>query len=299
MVAASCVACGASGASAQKPCRGAAAHDPEHPCVNRTLAAFPLSNPRRPSSSRCTDTKEAPQPVCAFGAPEALAKDHFALLGDSHAAQWQDTLDVVGRAKRWRGFLVWHSACYFSAAVDSFLPGPRSDCVGWYRGARSWLRRHSEVSTIFVSGFATTPVRTKPGQTQLAVKSAGYRHTFTTLPRTVKHVFVIRDGPLSSNGQFNCVQAVVAAGKEQPGPACPFPRADALPPDAAAGTARRLHSPRYQVIDMTDYFCDRSTCSLVVGGLLTHKDVDHVGAPYARSLGPFMLRKINRLLAGA
>ena len=43
--------------------------------------------------------------------------------------------------------------------------------------------------------------------------------------------------------------------------------------------------------------CDRRRCFPVVGGVLVHKDGSHLTTPFATSLGPFLLRSVERLLA--
>jgi hypothetical protein len=71
----------------------------------------------------------------------------------------------------------------------------------------------------------------------------------------------------------------------------------ALGPDPAVLAARRLASPRVQVIDMAGFMCDGWRCYPVVGGVLVHKDIGHLTRLFSTTLGPFVLRKLNRLMA--
>jgi hypothetical protein len=48
---------------------------------------------------------------------------------------------------------------------------------------------------------------------------------------------------------------------------------------------------------MTPFFCDHSHCYPVVGGALVHKDLNHITAIFARTLGRFMLRMVDDILA--
>jgi hypothetical protein len=50
-----------------------------------------------------------------------------------------------------------------------------------------------------------------------------------------------------------------------------------------------------RVVDLTRYFCGRQHCLPVVGGALVHNDVDHLTQRFAKTLGPFLLRRIDRL----
>ncbi|HTN22999.1 MAG TPA: SGNH hydrolase domain-containing protein [Solirubrobacteraceae bacterium] len=283
-------------AAAAPRCFGAAARDPVHPCLNTAKTVTALDDPDRPAHVPCRAQDDAQLQVCAFGASRASARATFALVGDSHAAQWLPALAVVARARHWRGLLVTTSGCYFSAAVTRFLPGAREGCTRWYRSALGWFGHHPEVGTAFVAQRTTTPITVKPGETSLALKAAGFRRTWEALPPTVTHVLAIRDVPESSNPQFNCLAGVVAAGLA-PGPTCVLPRQSVLKADPAVAAVRSLHARRYRTIDLTPYFCSRRSCFAVVGGVLVHRDIDHITAAYSRSLGPYLLRAVRRLVA--
>ena len=294
----SVVVAGAPAAAAPK-CFGAAARDPEHPCLNPTRSVFPTPDEvSRVSISYCAPMRRQRDPeVCTFGARAAKASAHVALVGDSHALQWRTALDVVAHAERWHAYSITTPGCFYSAAVVSFPLGLRALCTRWYRAVTAWFRRHPEVSTVFVSQNAPTPIDLAPGQTYRGVKAAGFRRAWSALPRTVKHVVVIRDTPFSSAATFACVRRVLAAGAQRAGPACPIPGAAALHRDTAVSAARALRSPRYGVVDLTAFFCGPRSCYPVIGGVLVHRDTDHIGVVYSKTLGPYLLRKVRRLMA--
>jgi hypothetical protein len=292
------IAGAATAAAAAPTCFGAAARDPRHPCFNASIAVKPaVKDVDVVPSSPCRLTKEKPEPVCTFGTSAARATGAIALIGDSHALHWRAAIDVVARRNRWRGYSVTTSGCFFSTAVDLMGAGATEFCVPWYRSARRWFRDHPEVGTVFVSSNATTPVIVQAGQTSLSVKAAGFRGAWSALPRTVKHVIVIRDTPDPADTTFACVNAAIAAGR-RPGPACPTPRADAMRLDAAVATVQQLHSKRYQSVDLTDFFCGARDCYPAIGGLLVYRDIfGHITVAYSTSLGPFLLRKVRALMA--
>jgi hypothetical protein len=293
---------GAGTAAAATPrCFGAAARDPEHPCVNRTRSVFPTPDEvSRVSISYCAPMRRQLDPqVCTFGARAARASAHVALVGDSHALQWRTALDVVARAQRWHAYSITTPGCFYSEAVFALALGLRDLCTRWFRSVTAWFRRHPEVSTVFVSQNAPTPIDLAPGQTYLGVKVDGFRRAWSALPSTVKRVVVIRDTPFSSVATFACVGRVLAAATQRPGPACPIPRAFALHRDTAVSAARALalRSQRYGVVDLTAFFCGSRSCYPVIGGVLVHRDTDHIGVVYSRTLGPYLLRKVRRLMA--
>jgi hypothetical protein len=281
-------------------CFGAAARDPQHPCFNPSRSFTPsVEHADDIRSSPCELTDEEPTPICTFGVSAARAKGHIALVGDSHALHWRGTVDAVAQANRWHGWSLTAPGCFFSDAVKRMGVGAREPCTAWYLGVRKWFRAHPEVSTVFVSQNATTPVAFGPGETERSVKSAGFRRAWRELPKTVKRVVVIRDTPDPRDDMYACVERVRVAATGRPGPLCATPRAAAMRFDTAVATVAQLRSPRYRSVDMTSFFCGPRECYPVIGGSLVHRDIfGHLNEAYARSLGPYMARKARALRLG-
>lgn len=113
----------------------------------------------------------------------------------------------------------------------------------------------------------------------------------------MKHVIHIRDNPLTSPSAFDCVQRVIAEGRVAPGTACAEGRGYGVRWDTAVSTARILRSTRYQHVDLTEFFCDEALCFPVIGGARVYRDPwGHLTTAYARTLGPYLLRKVRRLM---
>jgi hypothetical protein len=275
-------------------CFGAAARDPLLPCLNPSKTIYPAPGDGDTDTSHECD-RGVVKDACVFGVTAASARGHFALLGDSHTFHWQAALSVVAAANRWRGYSISAGGCFFSAAVASFSEG----CMPWYLTALHWFDDHPEVSTVFVTSNADTPVAVPDGQTSDEVKIDGFRRAWQALPKTVKHIVVLRDLTVSTDATFNCVYTVVAAGTQRPGPACALARSVALRKDLGVETVRVLRSGRYQQIDLSDFVCGRTACAPVVGGALVNGDIfGHLNPTFMRTLGPYLLRAVRRLQAG-
>lgn len=274
-------------------CFGAAARDPKLPCSNRSPTIVPAPGMDDPDGSWVCDPGVVPG-ACVFGVAPAAAREHFALLGDSHTLAWQAALSVVARVKHWRGYSIATGGCFFSAAVGSFLEG----CRAFYETQLSWLRDHPEVSTVFVTSNADTPVAVPAGETYESVKIDGFRRAWEAVPKTVKHIVVLRDTTITTPAAFECVYAAVAAAEPGAGQSCPLARSYALRPDIGVATVRLLHSPRFAQIDLTGYLCGPVTCPPVVGGALVNGDIyGHLNATFMRTLGPYLIRALDRLRA--
>lgn len=285
-------------ASAATRCVGAAARDRAHPCLNPTRSITPtLANINAVIESPCESRIAHGLAFCTFGARAQGSRGHIALIGDSHAWHWRAAVDHVARAEHWLGYSVTGPGCSFSDAVRYLPAGARAPCVDFYRRARAWLKRHPDVSTVFVSQQNATDEVPPPGQTTFGLRVAGFERAWTTaLPRTVKHVIVIRDVPHPTSRTLPCIKRVLAARAHAPGPACALPRSTALTEDVGGAAVAALHSKRYRFVDMSQYFCNTLSCFPVVGGVLVYRDaVGHITPAYSATLGPYLLRRVQAL----
>jgi hypothetical protein len=74
------------------------------------------------------------------------------------------------------------------------------------------------------------------------------------------------------------------------------PRDVAVDRDSQAVAATRLRSQRVRSVDLNRFFCDSRRCYPVIGGVLVHKDDHHLTVVFATTLGPYLLREVNRLV---
>jgi SGNH domain (fused to AT3 domains) len=203
-------------------------------------------------------------------------------------------LEVLTLAKRWRGLSMVLSACPATQAVPILPTRARSlACATWNRNVLAFLAAHREVQTVFLSTHTTSEVKPLDGQTMTESARAGYRAEIAELLRVVERVVVIRDTPADAAGHLQCIQRAVAAGRS-PGPACAHSRRLALDPDPLAAAARDVGSGRVRLVDLTSHVCDARRCYPVVGGALVHRDATHVTPAFSATLGPFILRALDR-----
>lgn len=276
-------------------CFGAATRDPKRPCTNPTLRFYPDGEDPYALADGAAGCRDDETRACVFGTPPESAKGHFAVLGDSHALHWRGALSTIARKYSWRGYSHTAGGCFFSAAVDRFTPG----CGDWYQATLAWFNAHPEVTTVFMTANADTPVAFGAGETMRDVKVDGYKRAMLALPKTVKHVVVLRDTPASSPETFECIGRVVAAGTQEVGEACALARPLALRKDTAVLASRQLNAKRYGVIDLSRYFCGPGLCYPVVGGVLVNGDVyGHLTVSYMRTVAPYLLRAFRVLRTG-
>ena len=233
--------------------------------------------------------------LCAFGLPAAEAGETVAVIGDSHAAHWRAALAVVAQAKRWRVLELGTPHCPLSLATPDSGSAVAASCPAWNQQVLGWLAAHPELRTVFVSANARAPIVVPRGRTELAERVDGYVRAWQSLPASVQRIIVLRDVPSAEVRTQQCVRRAMTR-RRPAGRTCAVSRRFALPPDAEVAAARRLRVRGARVVDLTRQFCGRRHCFPVVGGVLVHRDVDHLTQLFARTLGPFLLRGVDRLL---
>jgi hypothetical protein len=122
------------------------------------------------------------------------------------------------------------------------------------------------------------------------VSSGGFQDVRGAWTAAGKDILVIRDVPPTRGDDVpNCL-----AANPEDRIACAT-EADALPADAIAEAAESSEDPRVHLIDLTDRFCDATTCYPVVGDMIVYRDYSHLSGEYATALVPYLAAETDRL----
>ncbi|HEV2773950.1 MAG TPA: acyltransferase family protein [Solirubrobacteraceae bacterium] len=284
---------------AKRPaCFGAAARDPERPCVNPALRTQVVPSPALAKVEEYAPCerfhRENGLSQCDFGVPAEKASKTIALVGDSHAGHWRMPLDHVANQNGWHGVSITRTSCPFSEATKQLAEPTFSQCKDWVAKLPAYFRQHPEIDTIFVVGITGGTVNVPRGRTMFEAKVNGVRNAWRDLPDSVKHIVVIRDTPRIAGDTVDCIERAIAAG-ERADITCAVPRSVAVEADPQAVAARTSGSGRTHVIDLTNHFCSPRLCFPVVGGVLVFKDLHHFTLVWADTLGPPLSRAVERL----
>ncbi|MCW2959580.1 MAG: acyltransferase, partial [Solirubrobacterales bacterium] len=284
-------------------CFGAAAADPARPCVDRRLRTAVVPTPAAAAAAQRNEPCRFKQDtgllrVCFWGAPAGRASRTIALIGDSHASHWRAAMQAVVRAKGWRAISISRAGCPLTLARPD-LPGRARTiaCVRWNRAVQAWIARHRHVSVVF-TGAHRGSVLPAPGRSVPSTRRLGYAKAWHRLLRSgVRQIVVFRDTPRTTGATLRCVQQAAQDGADA-GSDCALPRRYALPPDPLSQAARLEGDRRIQVADLSSAFCGPQVCPPVVGGALVLRDVSHMTTTFSATLGPALLRTVDRLSAG-
>jgi peptidoglycan/LPS O-acetylase OafA/YrhL len=280
-------------------CFGAAARDPKRPCANVALrdqaVPAPIAAEQLPNAP-CERVRRArPLSVCEFGAPYARGTRAVALIGDSHAMHWRGAIQGVAAAEGWHGVSITRSGCGYSRALKRERRALSAGCRRWREAIPVWLARHPRIHTVFVSGITGGPVIAERGKSRLETEVSGFQQAWHELPQSVRRIVVLRDTPRMRTPTIACVQHALDRRAATAG-ACGVPRSQALQTDAAVLAARRIHSPRASIVDLSDVFCGQRDCYPVIGGALVYKDGHHLSSLFAQTLAPILRRSAARIV---
>jgi hypothetical protein len=272
------------------PCFGAAARDPERACSNDALERTVSPSPARARAlpnSPCRTIETGSPPVCRFG-PES-GTETFALVGDSHAGHWRAAFEYVANAKNWSGLSITRSSCPLQKALRDLREPRRTQCRRWKDDVFAWFAAHPEVRTVFVAGLSGgSGVVPSPRRSRFATSVQGYLDAWATLPG--RRIVVLRDTPRFKGDTDVCVSRA-ARRREQVGTTCAVSRRFALGRDSAIVAAGRAG---LETLDLTPFFCG-ARCYPVIGGALVVRDANHMTGTYSATLGPYVLRALDRL----
>ncbi|MCX7521664.1 acyltransferase family protein [Microbacterium sp. STN6] len=284
--------------SAMPACLGASAIDPAtpQPCENDdlhgVLAPSPVSVADDLPDTCITGTRAVKPVVCEGGVSAEAATKTVALVGDSHAAQWEPALETVAQEKGWHIVMMLKGSCAFSKATRAGDPASAAvtSCAKWNSLVRDKLAAMPSVSALITSADIKDLYADKAGRSGYQNAVAGYRSTWKALPASISTVYVIADTPRPAADAQTCLEVREPAQRLEPG-ACAQSRADAIGDDPLVAAASGASS-RVKLIDMTDDFCTQDSCDPVVGHVLVYRDKSHMTATYAATLAPYLKRAL-------
>lgn len=206
------------------------------------------------------------------------------LFGDSHAAQWADSLVNGAQDEQITVVMVTAAGCPPVPMAGS--PGGEA-CDLWRDDALAHIDTLNPDLTLL-------SMRT----TYEGVEVAELEHA------------LLRDGtpsPLQSLGKIAWLADTPSFSTEAP-PACASRnsedlahcdgnRQDVLPERQNSILHRQVAALGGVWIDLTAYLCDETSCPVVLGDVLVYKDDDHVSSTFARELEDVFLRAIHQAIS--
>ena len=285
-----------------RPCLGPAALPADQGCTNALgPAAITVMGPGNryyTSAPECATDPHRNGPgvhavaVCDYSGGKKGATTVW-LTGDSHAEQWKPALLLLAKKNHWKLTYSLLGGCpvadvSFAGYRGKGDPAGNAACLTGARSIADMIAA-DKPDKVFYSIFARKEtVDDGSGRSQEAQYDAGLPKFWGRWGDAGSTVYVMADPPL--NGFVRDPQCVVLNPAQPLN--CAVPRATAQPSDPLVSAARLMKSPRVQLIDMTDHFCDASRCYAVIGNVAVYYDEDHLNAEFSKLMAPFIERKL-------
>ena len=277
------------------PCVGAGALDPTNSCRpnDRALVPSPVlaakdispAYDKRPDGKDCMSAGFAfPLVICHFGDPDGVVD--VALVGNSHAAHWLPALQEIASTRHWRITTYLTMSCTAADVPQKFpVDAGSAACMRWTRKAAAAVARARPDLVVFANRTGHPALGESSIDASLAKYTAGFRKSLEAFSASGAPVVVIRDTPIPIYGGIDSVPDCLALHSDDRA-ACSGPRSVWLPADPSVAAARQLVDRGVSVADLTDEFCDRTTCWGAIGGVIVYSDGHHVTRTYARTVAP-------------
>ena len=287
----------------QARCAGPRALDPDADCDPVSGSGQLVPPPEvvveqnvNPAYRGCQQSITVPSiKTCTIGSEDADPARTIAVVGDSHATHWFAALDELGRERNWKVITYAKSSCPVTTALR-VLPDEQTDeaaqsCLTWVGDVRDEIAADESITAVFTSAFSSAyEFAAGPGSALDDPRTGGFQDVWGAWTAAGKDVLVIRDIPPTQGDNVpNCL-----AANPEDRMACAT-EADALPADAIAEAAAASDDPLVHLIDLTDRFCDATTCYPVVGDMIVYRDFSHLSGEYATALVPYLAAETDRL----
>ncbi|MFI7674911.1 acyltransferase family protein [Actinophytocola sp. NPDC049390] len=246
----------------------------------------------RPAECRATDEHKVGDKrttsVCDFSRGNTKAPVVW-LVGDSHAQQWQGPLFDLAKENRWVLKLSLLGGCPFAGIEfhgfrTEASEGTRKACTNWSSDVADVVA-DDRPEAVFTSFYAREEIADDgSGRSQTEQYRDGLEPYWRRWTDAGARVFVLADPPL--NGKVRA-RDCVTLNPDDP-LVCAVDREVAHPADPLTEVARKTRVPRVELIDLSDYFCDRNRCYAVVGNVAVYFDGDHMNLEFSRSLKPMI-----------
>ena len=258
--------------------------------VGRRMEQASRDRPRLYEDKCFASALDIEPPECSYGA--AGGERTVALIGDSHAAQWFPAVEKLALAHGLKLVVFVKAGCPL-ATVEPFydkLNRPYVECTQWREKVFERLARERPILVIganssFYDAFVGRDIAAQAQWRQ------GLEASLDRLGRISAHVAVIRDTPRPDFHVPACLASAHKRGGKS-APACTFPLAESVRPDAVDIERAAARRPNVAFIDLTDAICTGGTCRAEGDGVVLYHDSQHLTATFARSLTDALWRQL-------
>lgn len=226
-------------------------------------------------------TSEAPLERCAEG---PHAGPTVVLFGDSHAAHWYPLLSELAAEQGWRLITATKSACPAVSGPkhNDILRRTYRECTAWRQDVFEKLQA---IKPDLLLAISSTKQPFGPEAWE-----AGTEQTVRALSAASERVVLLRDTPAPEFDAPSCAARASWRPLGGVGSACTFPKETSE--RTAIHAIERQVATRYdnvESIDLSDYLCTGSSCTVEREGVMLYRDTHHLTSEFVRTVrAPFL-----------
>lgn len=215
-----------------------------------------------------------------------------ALIGDSHANQYDAALATLSRDLHWNIVVYVRSACAGTGDPNIYFTPRKWDavnCADWGQKVTQAVVSNSAIDTVFANNYAdvyftgTATTSSDPAP----IGPEPYMAMWQKFIAAGKKVVVLSDTPRPNSNIPDCIELHKAITL------CSAPAGTALHPNVMKDAVGKMNSPSVTFIDFSDRFCFDGSCPPIIGGVVVYNDDSHLTKTYSASLGPFIEKALR------
>jgi peptidoglycan/LPS O-acetylase OafA/YrhL len=226
---------------------------------------------------------------CRFDPSGTGTSTRAALIGDSHAAQWEPALEQIAMRQHWSLSVFTKSGCPLSDVPPASAAARFGDaCEAWNADVQQQVAT-GHFNLVFVSGLSGQRYATASGHSAVS----GLESSWRQITSTGAEVVALRDNPNPSRSGVPDIPTCVAAHADYRQCATPVAQAVQVDPQVEASAHTDV-----KLLDLNRYFCVDGRCPAVIGQVIVYRGQQHVTSTYMRTLAPYLeqeLRAVNVL----
>ncbi|MEU2928349.1 acyltransferase family protein [Streptomyces sp. NPDC007251] len=248
--------------------------------VQGALRSTPENTARRGCIDNLDVTKFVMRDACVIGDPKGART--LVLMGDSHAWQWNDVYDAIGKDLRVRVVTMAKGGCspQIYHIVNPQVNREYTECDSWRQSAFAALKKiHPDVLVI-------------ADRARREANRTGAEASFKVFKETGARLAYMTDTPEPGQNVPDClathIDNITLCNRKQ-WQALEYPQ---------FRTMEREVAEKYgaDIIDTTPAFCTADVCPAVIGDQVVYFDNSHITSSYSKSLKPFLKPALKEIL---
>ena len=247
------------------------------------VSEWPPQEPRidNPAYSGACDVSRAAtsSSACVHGDPDGSRT--VVVYGDSHAAMWIPSFDLIGKSNGWKVIQLNKPGCIAPdfATYSNVLGREYTECIEYREWAMTKIAE-LQPDLVVITSARDGSLRSDSGEgTSEGVEDAwadGLGRTIDAITPNAGRVVVLGDQVYPTQAGINCLEANPNDVQN-----CGDAYADAVHAEHNAMEQRVAEEHGATYVDIIPWMCTDDFCPAVIGGITVHRDRMHVNENYA------------------